>query len=123
MEQKIGARFRVTGAMLPNLVGREVCVVGTVLRVNPSGQRIRLRCVDGREIDCNLLSQLQTSPENCIAEIQGRVRNPQGDELDAVAEAIIFSKETSEKFDTEKYALTVQLTAQFDRFYIQPMEA
>lgn len=59
MERKGAARFRVTGAMLPNLVGREVCVVGTVLRVAPSGQRVRLRCVDGREIECNLTSKLQ----------------------------------------------------------------
>ncbi|CAH8517666.1 unnamed protein product [Schistosoma mattheei] len=35
--------------MLPNLVGRDVCIVGTALRVAPSGQRIHIRCADGRE--------------------------------------------------------------------------
>ncbi|KAF8570177.1 hypothetical protein P879_04997 [Paragonimus westermani] len=122
MDIKAGARFRVTGAMLPNLVGRDVCVLGTVLRVAPNGQRLRLRCADGLEIDCNLQSPLQTSPESCVIEVQGRVRNPQGTELDANAEAILFSREASEKFDTDMYAQAVQLTAQFDRFYLQPME-
>ena len=61
MEGKSIARFRVTGAMLPNLVGRDVCVVGKVLNVASSGQRLRLRCVDGREVECNLVSQLQVS--------------------------------------------------------------
>ncbi|TGZ65470.1 hypothetical protein CRM22_005869 [Opisthorchis felineus] len=122
MDRTTGARFRVTGAMLPNLVGRDVCVVGTVLNVASTGQRLRLRCVDGREIECNLQSQLQTSPENCVAELQGRVRNPQGTELDVTAEPILFSKEASEKFDADLYAQAVQLTAQFDRFYLQPME-
>nr|AAX31071.1 SJCHGC09784 protein [Schistosoma japonicum] len=77
-DQKPIARFRVTGSMLPNLVGRDVCIVGTVLRVSPSGQKVHMRCVDGREIDCNLLSPLQTSPENRVIEVQGRVSNVQG---------------------------------------------
>lgn len=59
MEQKSVARFRVIGSMLPNLVGRDVCVVGKVISVAPSGQRIHLKCTDGKEIDCNLISQLQ----------------------------------------------------------------
>lgn len=123
MDSKSGARFRVTGAMLPNLVGREVCVVGTVLHVSASGQQLRLRCVDGREVNCTLQSPLQSSADNCIAEIQGRIRNPQGTELDATAEAIIFSRDASDKFDANLYAQAIQLTAQFDRFYLQPMEA
>ncbi|CAH8848343.1 unnamed protein product [Trichobilharzia szidati] len=108
--------------MLPNLVGRDVCVLGTVLRVAPSGQRIHIRCVDGKEIDCNLISPLQTSPENRIVEVQGRVSNVQGNEINATAEPVVFSQEASSKFDCELYSQAVQMTAQFDQFYIQPME-
>ncbi|GAA47952.1 cytochrome C oxidase copper chaperone [Clonorchis sinensis] len=72
--------------------------------------------------DSGLALTMQTSPENCVAELQGRVRNPQGTELDVTAEPILFSKEASEKFDADLYAQAVQLTAQFDRFYLQPME-
>ncbi|TNN17169.1 Replication protein A 14 kDa subunit [Schistosoma japonicum] len=122
-DQKPIARFRVTGSMLPNLVGRDVCIVGTVLRVSPSGQKVHMRCVDGREIDCNLLSPLQTSPENRVIEVQGRVSNVQGTEINATAEVIVFSQEASAKFDSELYSQAIQMTAQFDQFYIQPMEA
>ncbi|VDQ02548.1 unnamed protein product [Trichobilharzia regenti] len=108
--------------MLPNLVGRDVCVLGTVLRVAPSGQRIHIRCVDGKEIDCNLISPLQTSPENRIIEVQGRVSNVQGNEINATAEPVVFSQEASAKFDCELYSQAVQMTAQFDQFYVQPME-
>ena len=69
-----------------------------------------------------LLINLQTSPEGCVAEIQGRVNNAQGSEVNATTEPIFFSREASEKFDTELYSQAVQMTAQYDRFYIQPME-
>ncbi|RTG88629.1 replication factor A3 [Schistosoma bovis] len=122
-DQKPTARFRVTGSMLPNLVGRDVCIVGTALRVAPSGQRIHIRCADGREIDCNLLSPLQASPENRVIEVQGRVSNVQGTEINATAEPVVFSQEASTKFDSDLYSQAIQMTAQFDQFYIQPMEA
>ncbi|CAH8537483.1 unnamed protein product [Schistosoma curassoni] len=122
-DQKPTARFRVTGSMLPNLVGRDVCIVGTALRVAPSGQRIHIRCADGREINCNLLSPLQASPENRVIEVQGRVSNVQGTEINATAEPVVFSQEASTKFDSDLYSQAIQMTAQFDQFYIQPMEA
>ena len=57
--EKRGARFRITGSLIQRLEGREVCILGKALSVDPSGQKIKLQCADGVEVTCNLLSPLQ----------------------------------------------------------------
>ncbi|KAL7053334.1 hypothetical protein AAHC03_05316 [Spirometra sp. Aus1] len=122
-QEKKGATFRVLGAMLPRLVGREVCVLGKVLSVAPSGQELTLKCADGIEVKCILPSPLQVSPESCVVEVQGIVTQQAGNAIRATSDLIIFSREASSMFDLEQYCYTVNLTAQFDRLYVQTMES
>ncbi|VEL22284.1 unnamed protein product [Protopolystoma xenopodis] len=122
-EMRYGARFRVLGTMLPSLVNREVCIIGKAIQVASSGQSLLVRCVDGPEVQCHLLSPLQTSPENFIVEVQGRVVDNRGQTLEATADVIIFSHEMTEKFNESLYSQCVQMTADYDRFYVQPMGA
>lgn len=64
--EKKGARFRITGSLIPRLEGREVCILGKALSVDPSGQKITLQSADGVEVKCNLLSPLQVNSSLCL---------------------------------------------------------
>uniref|UniRef100_A0A5K3EHH6 Pyridoxal phosphate homeostasis protein n=1 Tax=Mesocestoides corti TaxID=53468 RepID=A0A5K3EHH6_MESCO len=118
-QEKRSARFRVVGSLIPRLIGREVCVLGKVVSVVPSGQQISLRCADGVEVKCTLPSPLQVSPESCIVEVQGLITS--ANELQATSEPIIFPREASNKFDLDRYGYAVNLTVNFDRLYTQSM--
>lgn len=59
--EKRSPRFRIIGSLMPRLQGREVCLLGKALSVDPSGQRMTVQTADGVDVICHLLSSLQVN--------------------------------------------------------------
>ncbi|KAM7537525.1 hypothetical protein Aperf_G00000061806 [Anoplocephala perfoliata] len=117
---KRGPRFRIIGSLMTRLQGREVCLLGKAVSVDPSGRKMTVQTADGVDVVCHLLSSPQVSPDSCIVEVQGTITR--ANEIHATAEPIIFSREASANFDLERYAYAVNMTVTFDGLYMQSTE-
>ena len=93
------SKQRIDGRRLPQNVGQQVILLGTVENKSSNGQNIELRTTDGVQVNVTLPNPIDGNAEGYI-EVHGKLHSKSTMACDNF---ILFPASMTEKFDAEQY--------------------
>ncbi|RUS87800.1 hypothetical protein EGW08_004465 [Elysia chlorotica] len=106
---------RVNGSLLPNYMGRQVCLLGMAKNVDSSGNFFTLTTSDNQDVRIQMQQPLDVHVAG-LTEVHGQVASRNSVTCENV---VVFSDEATEKFDMALYQKALELTQRCSNHYIQ----
>ncbi|GFN83406.1 replication protein a 14 kda subunit [Plakobranchus ocellatus] len=106
---------RVNASLLPNYLGRQVCLLGLAKNVDSSGTFFTLTTSDNQDVRVQMQEPLSMHVAG-LTEVQGQVASRNSVQCDNV---VVFSDEATESFDMALYQRALELTQRCSDHYIQ----
>ncbi|KAH3795888.1 replication protein A 14 kDa subunit-like [Dreissena polymorpha] len=109
---------RVNAAMLPNLQGRNVCILGMAKEVSNDGKMFTLTTSDGKDVRVQMQEPLNEYVSG-LTEVHGQVGNRNTIQCQNY---IVFPEEVSQNFSMDLYNSAVELMARAPQHYQQGVQ-